>query len=144
MILTIKDLIEKYPKIFVPYKGNPGYVNYSGVPDSWIPTIDMLCRLIQNRIDKTTRIKNPNFDPLDSNSKMYIDGKLDQVVCSQIKEKFGELRFYTFGNDDYVQGLIDFARELLWNTCENCGSNENIQTTKGWISRKCKKCIQDN
>lgn len=139
--MTIKDLIEKYPKIFVPYEGNPGYVNYSGVPDPWIPTIDMLCRLIQYRVDNPPSIKNPNYDPSDKDSKMYIKGSSNQVVCSQVKEKYGLLRFYTFGNDSYVDGLIDFATELLWDTCENCGSREDIQTTKGWVSRKCKKCI---
>jgi len=36
--ITTEELIKKYPKIFEPYEGNPGNVNWGGVPNGWLPT----------------------------------------------------------------------------------------------------------
>lgn len=127
--MTTEDIINKYPKIFQSYEGNPDNVNWYGVPDGWLPIIDKLCGAIQDYID---------------NTKRYIDGELKtptQVVCTQMKEKFGGLRFYIEGGDDFVEGMINMAEFMCDNTCDECGSEEDLGVTKGWISVKCRTCV---
>src|SRR5258705_275429 len=45
---------------------------------------------------------------------------------SQVKEKFGGLRFYFDDGDDYINGLVRFAESISYMTCETCGSNQQI------------------
>lgn len=66
---------------------------------------------------------------------------LPEFKIIQIKEKFGSLRFYVDGSDDYIEGMISFAQTQSHNICENCGTNQNIgSTTTGWIRILCKSC----
>ena len=65
-----------------------------------------------------------------------------QVEATQVKEKFGGLRFYINGADDFVYGMISFAEHLSYQICEECGSTKNIIHTKGWISTICQKCLE--
>ena len=46
----MNDIIEKYPKIFQDYEGNPYRVNWD-CPKGWLPLLDMLCDTIQSFID---------------------------------------------------------------------------------------------
>jgi hypothetical protein len=64
------------------------------------------------------------------------------VVASQVKEKFGGLRFYIEGGDDTVFAYIDFAEHLSYYICEECGSMDHIGTTSGWIITLCKSCAE--
>lgn len=61
---------------------------------------------------------------------------------TQIKEKFGGLRFYVDGADDVIHELITFTENLCDRTCEYCGSNQNIMRSKGWIVTACKNCTE--
>jgi len=63
---------------------------------------------------------------------------------TQIKEKFGELRFYVEGSDRVIDELITFTENLCGRTCEFCGSNNNIMKSKGWIVTACTSCIDKN
>lgn len=129
MAITTEQLIAKYPKIFQDYEGNPGMVNWYGVPNGWLPVIDKLCGAMQNYIDNTTRYTKEG------------PKKPEQVTCVQMKEKFGGLRFYTNGHDDVIEGMISMAEYLCNNTCDECGSEEDLGITSGWISVKCRKCV---
>ncbi len=66
------------------------------------------------------------------------------IRIDQIKEKFGGLRFYVSGSDKYVDDLISKAEDLSYQTCEFCGSNDDIMHSSGWIVTACKKCIESN
>lgn len=61
-----------------------------------------------------------------------------QVVAAQIKEKFGGLRFYYEGGDDYVYGLVTFAEIMSESTCEVCG---DAGKSRGgpWVETLCNK-----
>jgi hypothetical protein len=63
-----------------------------------------------------------------------------QVVAEQVKEKFGELRFYYRGGDEYVDGLVSMASSMSAVTCEVCG-NTGRQTGEGWIVTMCQPCL---
>lgn len=62
--------------------------------------------------------------------------KVPQVVASQVKEKFGGLRFYYDGGDDYISGLSAMAESMSYVTCESCGK-PGESTNGGWIKTVC-------
>ena len=66
------------------------------------------------------------------------------VQVSQIKEKFGGLRFYYNGGDDFVFGLTMFAESLSYRICETCGTTLNVGQTNGWIYTCCWDCLNKN
>ena len=146
--ITTDALIAKYPKIFKPYDGNPGDVNWHGVPEGWLSTIDDLCGSIQHYIDYVTRyVPNPDYiegseyDRNDITTHKLISKHPNQVTCTQIKEKFGGLRFYENGADNVVDGMIKMADFICSNTCQECGSRNDLGQTKGWIATMCRNCI---
>jgi len=61
---------------------------------------------------------------------------IPQVTLDQVKEKFGTLRFYYSGGDDYIRGLVSMAESMSGVTCETCGK-PGTQTPGGWIKTVC-------
>ena len=65
------------------------------------------------------------------------------VKFDQIKEKFGGLRVYFTGGDDYIEGLVSMAEAWSYKTCEVCG--ERGKPNKGgWIVTLCDNCRHKN
>ncbi len=124
-------LIEKYPEFFGELKREEG-------PMHSIKLFGMECN------DGWYDI----LDKLMLNIKTYLDNKPEDekfmVTLHQIKEKFGGLRFYIDHGDDYIYELINAAENESFETCEDCGSKENIgRTTSRWYMVKCEKCSKD-
>lgn len=132
--MEIDELISKYPKIFQDYEGNPGKVNWSGIPKGWINIIDTLCGTIQNHIDNK-RFYNPETKSWE---------RVEQVRCVQMKQKFGKLRFYTDSGNNQIEGMIEVAEYMSGITCEDCGTTKNVGKTSGWISTLCQSCAIAN
>lgn len=63
---------------------------------------------------------------------------IEQVTLDQCKEKFGTLRFYYTGGDDYISGLVNMAESMSGVTCEECGS-PGEQSGGGWIRTLCEE-----
>lgn len=61
---------------------------------------------------------------------------IPQVILDQVKEKFGTLRFYYQGGDDYISGMVSLAESLTAVTCEECGSTGK-QRGGGWVRTLC-------
>ena len=78
-------------------------------------------------------IKNPLRD---------VPELVPQVTLDQVKEKFGTLRFYYTGGDEYIDGLVSMAESMSAVTCETCG-NPGEQTRGGWIKTICKPCTKE-
>jgi len=130
-------LYNKYPKIFAERKLSPqesclgrGFECGNG----WMPLIDSLCYNIQQHIDS-------HNEWVEKYGKKK-DKLIPQFVALQVKEKFGSLRIYHQGGDDYCQGLVDMAVSWSWNTCEICGDGGKrlVGHTKGWIGSICVDC----
>ncbi len=70
--------------------------------------------------------------------------KIDSTVeISQIKEKFGTLRFYIdYGNNE-IFNLIEKAEIESGKTCESCGTKNNVTTEGGWVLTLCHKCRKE-
>ena len=88
--------------------------------DGWFNILDQLMGNIQHHIDW-------------KNKKEEV---VAQVTLDQVKEKFGTLRFYYSGGDDYIDGLVTMAESMSGVTCEDCGS-PGTQTQGGWIKTAC-------
>ena len=61
---------------------------------------------------------------------------IPQVTLDQVKEKFGTLRFYYTGGDDYISGLVSMAESMSGVTCEECGSPGKTHGG-GWVRTLC-------
>jgi hypothetical protein len=57
-------------------------------------------------------------------------------VASQVKEKFGGLRFYVQAATDKHYNFISFAESMSYRTCESCGA-EGKTYTDGWHTTLC-------
>lgn len=120
-----KQLCEKYPKIFANRNKNMtetamcwGFEH----GDGWYELIDRLCHNIQHYIDWKNRK----------------EVQVAQVVADQVKEKFGTLRFYYSGGDDYISGLVSMAESMSGAICEECGK-PGTTGGKGWIRTTCEE-----
>jgi hypothetical protein len=65
------------------------------------------------------------------------DGELHQS-----KEKFGGLRFYIGSGNETIWNIIQKAEADSYDTCETCGTKEQIGRTRGWITTLCKPCAE--
>jgi hypothetical protein len=87
--------------------------------DGWFPILNQLMGNIQSHID-------------------WKNGECPQVTLDQVKEKFGTLRFYYTGGDDYIRGLVSMAESMSGITCEKCGK-PGTRTGGSWIKTACKE-----
>lgn len=69
------------------------------------------------------------------------------VRATQVKEKFGGLRFYwrsvnELTEDQYesISRAVDAAEEESYLVCEECGSREMVEQSLGWIRTECGLC----
>jgi hypothetical protein len=69
---------------------------------------------------------------------VVIPPEVPQVTLDQVKEKFGTLRFYYTGGDDYISGLVSLAESVSGITCEECG-DAGEGRNGGWIRTLCDK-----
>ena len=61
-----------------------------------------------------------------------------QVTLDQVKEKFGTLRFYYTGGDEYIGGMVAMAESMSGVICESCG-NPGERVGGGWVTTLCKQ-----
>ena len=109
----VERLEKNHPQMFdQPYGG-------ICVGEGWWPIIESLCSCIQSHIDFINRKE-----------------QLITVQVRQVKEKFGGLRFYYDGGDDYVDGLVRMAEAWADKTCEVCGKPGKRRNT-GWVRNLC-------
>ena len=108
-------LVEKYPNLYKDYNGDMRYtcmVWGFSCGNGWYDLIDRLSR---------------KLEPLG-------------IVASQVKEKFGGLRFYIQSGSEKVYELIDEAEAESYKTCENCGESGKPNEEGYWIKTLCDKC----
>ena len=89
------------------------------VEDGWYDLIDRLCEDIMK------------------------EKPAEDFCASQVKEKFGGLRFYTWGGSDRIDDLISAAQAESYKICEVCGSREDVTSEGSWIKTLCRDCRKD-
>lgn len=110
-----KTLVEKFPVLFSEY-GKPPQESCMAWgcehSDGWFDIILALCRSISDHIKQSEEDLDFRF--------------------TQIKEKFGTLRVYTHGADDYIEGAIRMAEEMSARTCEVTGRHGEMCRKGHW------------
>ena len=95
------ELESLYPALFANKNPMNSCMNRGCcIGDGWFALFARLCAQVQARV---TQAKSP------------------QPVLIQVKEKFGSLRVYWRGADDYVRELTELAETKSLQTCEACG-----------------------
>ena len=89
--------------------------------------IDSVCSLIDSYQQNLAK-ENKEFSP---------------VTFDQLKSKWGGLRIYFSGGDDYIDGIVAMAEEMSYKTCEICG-NKGYPNKFGWITTLCHKHRNNN
>ena len=163
-----KQLCEKYPKIFANrYKSPQESCLAFGleVGDGWYNLIDVLCEALTYTYTTAVEVDEEDGKRLGLEPHSFADGKTSyffpvsapQVVASQVKEKFGTLRFYyklEFDpqntelcqtgkypdlkeiNDryrNYIDGIVHFADIASSRTCELTGADGELHVRGGWF-----------
>jgi hypothetical protein len=121
-------LCKKYPKMMVNRDKNMQETCMCWgfeCGDGWYNILNQLMGNIQHHIDW-------------KNKKEEV---VPQVTLDQVKEKFGTLRFYYTGGDDYISGLVSMAESMSGVTCEECSAPAETHGP-GWIRTICDPCEQ--
>jgi len=124
-----KYMCEKYPKIFVERNLSPteSCMHWGfGIGPGWYKLLDKLCEKL-TFIEEQTGI---------------------EIIATQVKEKFGGLRFYvvlrgpsTADNigvwEDIIYDVIAYAEQYSLSVCEICGKYGKIRDDLGWVKTLC-------
>jgi hypothetical protein len=81
--------------------------------DGWFDLIHTTCAVIQNHLKN--RPECPPFR------------------FSQIKEKFGGLRLYNYGGDEFTFGVCCMAESMSYHVCEVTGNRGQLCSTGHWL-----------
>ena len=117
----IQYFINKYPKMLT-LEEDGRFSVCVGFEPVWLDLIDELMDCIQSYIDNNKHLN------------------ISQVRIHQIKEKFGNLRFYYDGGDETIHGMVWFAEYQSQFICEKCGKPAELKETHGWYRTICKEC----
>ena len=131
------QLFEKYPDLFSNKDKDimsscMGWGIEAG--NGWYDIISSVCWMIKQHEDNIkwqTEYKQKTEPDYQSD---YFPVKFDQV-----KEKYGGLRLYFSGGDEYVEGLVSMGEAMSYKVCEVCG-NKGKPNEGGWISTLCDGC----
>jgi hypothetical protein len=128
-------LQENYPSLFSLKDNKNEPLGAYGIEcdDGWYEIISSLCFMIDQQ---ERNIKGNNKYRISKNQEPIA---YESFRFTQIKEKFGGLRIYYYGGNEYVRGLIGMAESWSYQTCEKCGDKGKIDK-KGWIRVLCNKC----
>ena len=139
-----KILSEKCPTVF---RREPMIWNWSiDVRQGWYLIVYELSAKIENLVQKyrdegkfiMPEVYSKRLDKL-------IPEREELPLVTQVKEKFGQLRYYTMGMPIEAEEWIKEAEELASRTCEVCGIEEDVTTEEvcGWINTLCPKCMRN-
>lgn len=114
--------VSKYDKLRADHPEIYSKLRYVSCGEGWYDIINLLTLNIEQHLRNFPNVR--------------------QVEAVQIKEKFGGLRFYYDGGDDFVRGLTSMAESMSVCTCEECGAPGNRGNTDNstWISTLCDPC----
>lgn len=158
-----KKLVEKYPQIFKNrYASMQETAMCWGIctGDGWYNIIDTLCALLTSEYHQAKSRYEFAKETLEQNNgktpwgkevtakeveekRLAMEEAEKQIpVASQVKEKFGGLRFYVDGATEKHYNYITFAESMSYSTCEECGA-PGKRYTNGWHVTLCEKHAEE-
>ena len=159
-------LYKKYPNIFKDTNKSPQESCMAfglEVGDGWYNLIDYLCEALTYTFTTSVEIdeedgKGIGIEPSKWNGqkdRYFFKVEPPQVIASQVKEKFGTLRFYyrleydennvklsekyadlkevNKRYSDYIDGIVHFAEIASGHTCEQTGDKGQLYVRNGWL-----------
>lgn len=66
-----------------------------------------------------------------------------QITVTQVKEKFGELRYYTNHSTPFIHGAVAMAENMSRSICEYCGCPGALRNVKGWYFAACEDHFEE-
>lgn len=126
-----RELCERYPFLLprdwegeVPEDYDYSYTWLDEMPTGWrIAFGEQMCADIMKALEK--------------------DPHADEYRILQIKEKFGELRWYDSHCTPEINKIIKHYTELSQKICINCGKPA-VWNSIGWVSPYCDDCARKN
>lgn len=142
--------------------------------DGWYPLINTLCKLLvwdfrmaegdlkraesayaqlQTDMADLPAAERANLESLrnwytperiDACRKALEKAQAELPVATQVKEKFGGLRFYVTGGSDRHYAYIRMAEAMSYTTCEECGATQGVYRTSGWVHTTCRPCAAEH
>lgn len=126
----VKHLETKYPEMYSNV--------YCGIAiePGWYNIVELASHAIYAnakwKIEQRERLLKDNPHNRD------IPDEIDFPSVAQIKEKFGTLRFYVDGGDEFTNGVATMAELMSGRVCETCG-DIGSRRSGGWIRTLCDK-----
>ena len=128
--MTNKELIEHYPFLqirnFFTNEPAPEWVDFTmldDIPKGWRESFGIkMCEEIKELLIK--------------------ENKFEEYQVMQIKEKFGELRWYGNYASPELSKILDKYTKLSRITCMSCGQTAKYVSTP-WIYPICDKCSEE-
>lgn len=127
-----KELIERFPFLMphnrwtdeVPEDFDYSYTELDAMPDGWQKAFgEQMCEEIREELVRVDY--------------------LQKYRITQIKEKYGTLRWYDFGcTERMLREIIPKYEHLSARTCIRCG-NSATKVSTGWISPYCNACADN-
>lgn len=107
------------------------------IGDGWYDLVRSVCWMIKQHEDNKRWQKEwREKQTQEIQDSMGEEPKYFPVKFDQVKEKYGGLRIYHSGGDEYVEGLISLAEAYSYHICDICG-NKGESNKQGWISVRC-------
>lgn len=169
-----QKLFDKHPEVFKERALSPQETCMCWgleIGDGWYDLIDMLCEALTYTYTTSAVIdeedgKRLGIEPSniwkggEDKARYFFKVNAPQVVATQVKEKFGTLRFYyrleydpvntSLVNSgkypdlekvnaryaDYIDGTVHFAEIASARTCEVTGAPGELHVRRGWL-----KCL---
>ena len=162
-----QKIFDKYPKMFVD-RSKPMSETCMcwglEVGDGWYSLIDTLCEALTYTYTTSVQVdkedgKRFGIEPY--SDSYYFSVEPPQVIATQVKEKYGTLRFYyreEYSEEiqflyqtgkypdlqriidrysDYINGVVHFAETASGRTCEETGQPGELHvsggTRNGWV-----------
>lgn len=121
-----KELISIYPKLFDPDNDRNLVVMFGfECGNGWFDLLKECIGSIKEELET-----NPwNTDEFGCNPRI-----------TQIKEKYGILRFYMDSENDAISAIIRTAEDKSEVTCENCGHEGSLRCDNHWYFTRCDAC----
>jgi hypothetical protein len=177
-----EKLFSKYPKIFGD-RTKPMTETCMcwglEVGDGWYDLIDVLCEALTYTYSTSVQVDEEDGKRLgikpykwELENNYYFTVEPPQVIATQVKEKYGTLRFYyRFDLDekiislletkkypdlqriidrysDYINGVVHFAETASGRTCEATGQSGELHaqggTRNGWVKTLNKEFAKTN
>lgn len=118
------NFVEKYPHVFARKASSIEPFAMFGIEceKGWYSILNQLFACIDNHLEWKNRNKE--------------DEEKLSFILTQVKEKYGTLRFYYDGGDDRIDGMVRMAEAMSAVTCEVCG-NAGRMRGHGWFYTAC-------